>query len=122
MILGIGTDLTSIERVRKAAGRPSFLSRVFSERELLYAGEKAERLAASWAGKEAVIKALRSGILQLPLAEIEILRREDGSPYIEPGEALQRVFREKGVKKAEISLSHEGEYALAFVVLEGEGT
>jgi holo-[acyl-carrier protein] synthase len=123
MIEGIGVDIVKVERLRQAAGRwgKRFLEKVFTEREIKYCMEKHEpftSFAIRFAAKEALIKAL--GQDGFGLKEIEVLNRPDGSPFISPGEGLKRVLLVKGVKKLHLSLSHEKEFGVAFVVAERE--
>jgi len=74
-------------------------------------------VAANFAGKEAFIKAVGR---VFKWKEIEILRKENGEPYIILSGQARKLLEERGLRKAFISLSHDGEYAIAFVILEGE--
>lgn len=118
MILGIGTDLCSISRVEKILNREgedgAFFRRTFTEAERMEASarhDRAQFYAARFAVKEAVAKALRC---RTDLREIESLHREDGSPYVRLSENLQKL----GVSRLHLSITHEGDSALAFVVAE----
>jgi len=124
MIDGIGVDIVKVERLRGAAGRwgRKFLERVFTEREIAYCMAKAEpytSFSTRFAAKEALIKALGGNLFRLK--EIEVLNRADGSPFISPGEKLKEILLIKGVKKIHLSMSHEKEFGIAFVVTEREG-
>lgn len=123
MIAGIGTDLARIERVKKSLARPGFLERVYGpgERELLEglpAPRRAERAAANFAAKEAFGKALGTGLLhEFSLCEAEALRDGHGAPYFFFSGRAAALMQARGLT-AHLSLTHEGEYAAAFVVLE----
>ena len=81
-----GIDLVSVERMRVLLERtPRFLERYFTEAEQAYIGDgarKAERMAAAFAAKEAVAKAMGTGFRGFTLQEIELSHRESGEPYI----------------------------------------
>lgn len=120
MILGVGTDLTEIERIRRACGRGSFLERTFTDEECRQAGGSASRLAGDFAVKEAVAKALGTGFRSFWTRDVEVLRDELGKPYVRLfGGALERA-RALGVERIEVSISNTKELAMAFAVAEGE--
>lgn len=124
MIIGIGTDIIEIERVKKAIQtRPKMVERIFSPREIEYCqgqGNFFASLAARFAAKEAVSKALGTGIRVFKWQDIEVINDELGKPSVEIyGKALVKA-QELGMKKLEISLSHSRDYAVAMVILEGE--
>lgn len=116
MIVGVGVDMIEIERVVHACEREHFLKKIFSEQEIGQMDAKRRRAASDFAGKEAVVKALGTGFSGIEASEIEILRREDGSPYV--------VLQGKAAKKAEelcirdwkISITNTKELVTAFVV------
>lgn len=120
MIIGIGTDIIEIERVRRAVSSEHFKKKVFTENEQNYCESRGIQSAASYAArfaaKEAFFKALGTGIFT-SLTEVEILNNDAGQPQIFLyGEA--KTFAEKlHVKKIFVSLSHCREYATAFVTL-----
>ncbi len=122
MIYGIGIDLIKIERMRVATkkwGR-EFLNRIFTEDEIKYCYERKEpylSLAVRFAAKEALIKAIGSEVF-IPLTDIEIINSENGVPSIRVRGRLKEFFKKKSIKKCHLSLSHEKEFGLAFVVLE----
>lgn len=119
----IGIDMTTISRIEKSCEKENFRSFVFSQKELemFYAREKPKfsSLAANFAAKEAFSKALGTGVRGFSLNEVEILRDEMGAPYLSfSGKAAQIVF--EGGYTAQVSLSHEGDKAIAVVLLEKE--
>ena len=121
-IVGVGIDIIEIERVRLALerGGDRFLKRVFSEREAAYCRGKrhpARHLAARFAAKESVIKALRApqGLGWLWRA-IEVTSA-GGPPALRlTGRARERA-REIGVASSHLSMSHSDTHAVALVVL-----
>lgn len=125
MVRGIGVDMTEIKEVRRLAEVTggAFIERTFTEKERkgsLQASDRWEYLAARYAAKEAVFKALAHLTKEkiFDFREIEIQNYEDGAPYVVLTSMLQTVLTEAGVGKLYISLTHEKEYACAFVVAE----
>ena len=126
MILGLGTDIVSVGRLRelRTAHGDRFLSRVFTRREVETAESRAqldERLATRFAAKEAVMKALGTGWRKgVHFTQIEVRTDKTGKPeLVLTGEALRRA-EAMGASKIHVSLSHELDNALAVVILENE--
>lgn len=119
MILGVGTDLVEIERVRKACERDSFVVRTFTELECRQAGGKASRFAGSFAVKEAVAKALGTGFRRFMPIDIEVIRNELGKPYVKLYRGAEKLAGELGVERIEVSISNTADQAIAFAVAEG---
>ena len=121
MIIGIGTDIVEIERVRRAVEREHFLRRVFTETEINYCQSCGKNSAASYAArfaaKEAFFKALGTGIVTA-LTNIEIRKDVRGKPEIFLEGDAKFLADEKNIDKIFLSLSHSREYATAVVVLE----
>lgn len=122
MIIGIGCDIIEIERIEKACGRESFVKRVFTEREIAYCkGRKAlgySSYAARFAAKEAVLKALGTGLRNGELKEIEVSNDELGKPIITLYGYHKSLSEEKGVKRIHLSLSHTRTEAIAYCIME----
>jgi len=123
MIIGIGTDIIEIVRIKKAIQtRPKMVERIFTPAELEYCQGKGDffaALAARFAAKEAVAKALGTGFRGFKWQDIEVVNDELGKPFVKIyGKAMGKV-EELGITKIEISLSHSRDYAVAMVVLEG---
>ncbi len=123
MIYGLGIDLVKIERMRAVSDKwgKKFFKRVFTEKELAYCYERKEpylSLSVRFAAKEALIKAIGSEIF-IPLTDIEVMNFENGRPSINVQGKLEEFFRKKSIKHCHLSLSHEKEFGIAFVVLEG---
>ncbi len=108
---GLGTDIVEIRRFRELANDAPFFSRVFTQDELTYCQsypDAAPHLAATYAGKEAVVKAINSQ-KQLSLRRIEILRNKDGSPYVRM-EAQTEI-------EVLVSLAHSEQNAVAVALV-----
>lgn len=105
-----------IERIKKAMERPSFLTRVFGEREraeLAQKGNPVQSIAGAFAGKEAFSKAMGTGIRGFSLREVEILHLPSGKPYFYlSGEAARLA---QGVS-LDLSITHADHYASAVAV------
>lgn len=119
-MLRTGIDLIEISRiaaVRKRHGE-RFLHRVFTAREIELYGDKTASLAARWAAKEAVSKALGCGIGDIAWTEIEVLNDEQGMPQLTlSGHAAQKA-KDLGLTEWALSLSHTREHAIAVVVAQ----
>lgn len=125
MIRGIGVDMTEIKEVQRLAESTgqSFVEKTFTEKERaasLKAADRWEYLAARFAVKEAVFKALAHLTKEkaFDFREIETLNQEDGSPCVTVTPMLREVMDAAGVQKIHVSITHEKEYACAFVIAE----
>lgn len=121
MILGIGTDLTAIDRIAKALENPRFPERVYTPGERarlegLCPERRAERAAGLFAAKEAVAKALGTGFVGFGFGDIEILPDAAGRPLVHLRPAARTVAGEDA--RLHVSISHDGGMALAFAVVE----
>jgi holo-[acyl-carrier protein] synthase len=124
MILGIGSDLAQVERIRKSIAQygDRFLTRVYTDRERAYALSKAnaaERFAARFAAKEAGMKAIGTGWRGgITWKDFEVVNGASGQPTLRlSGVALQTAAK-LGVERISISLTHTAETAFAVVILE----
>jgi holo-[acyl-carrier protein] synthase len=116
--LAVGVDIIEIERVKSALQRfgERFLARIYTPVEVAFCRGRAHELAARFAAKEAVMKALGTGARGLAWREIEVLPNRRGKPLVYLyGRALERA-RQIGVSAIEISLTHSRQLALASVV------
>ncbi len=124
MIFGIGTDIVDINRIKSMGSLSTFANKILSENELnvfgdLEKGKQATYLSKQFAGKEAISKAIGTGISgDIKFKEIEILRDERGRPIFNPVENLKEVLANLGITKTHVSLSDEKDYAIAFAILE----
>ncbi|HLO33974.1 MAG TPA: holo-ACP synthase [Anaerolineales bacterium] len=121
MKLATGVDLIEIARIEEVIARHGrhYLERIFTPAELEYCGKRAESLAGRWAAKEAVAKALGTGIGDVAWKEIEILGDEQNAPtLILQGMAASKA-RELGLTNWSVSISHDLSHSVAFVVAIG---
>lgn len=123
MIVGTGIDIAEVARLEKAIASEAFLDRVYTQAEIAYCRSRQKGAAASFAGrfaaKEAVMKALGTGMRGGSFQEIEIINDELGCPRLQLCGHFQQLAQEKGAKKFWVSISHERSYAVAQCILEG---
>lgn len=119
-IVGIGVDQIEIERVLQACDKKGFLKKYFSEDEQCIIKKKRGSAATNFAGKEAVVKALGTGFLKIAPAEVEILRKEDGAPFVRLSGNAKKRSAEMGITTFHISLSDSQTLATAFVIASTE--
>jgi len=119
--LATGIDMVEIERFEGAVARHGdhFLERVFTSRELAEAGDRPASLAARFAAKEAVTKALGCGIGPVTWHEIEILRDKRKAPVLQLHGRAHKLAVGSGLATWSISLSHTHSHAIAMVVAMG---
>ena len=124
MIFGIGADIVEVKRIRKLDSLEKFADKILSLNELeVFKSQIDEKkvtfLAKQFAAKEAVSKALGTGIgKDIRFNQIEILRNSDGKPYLNHDGIITTILNDLGITKTHVSLSDEKKYVLAFVVLE----
>lgn len=122
MIIGIGCDIIEIGRVAKAVGREAFCRRVFTEGETAYCRSRGRQgnasFAARFAAKEAVLKALGTGLRGGALTEIEVVPDGLGKPCVRLSGYHAELAEKLGVRKIHLSLAHGVETAVAYVILE----
>jgi holo-[acyl-carrier protein] synthase len=122
-VMGIGMDLVEVDRMRTAVGRtPGFVGRVFTAAEADWAAEArdpAERLAARFAAKEAVLKALGVGLGAAPLRSIEVVRASSGQPSVVLHDQARELASQHGVYGWHLSLTHTSVTAGAVAVALG---
>jgi len=125
MVIGIGVDIIEIERVKKLIEKFSgkFIKKVFSAREMDYCrrfSDPGRCFAARFAAKEAVLKALGTGLAQgVRWREVEIVNLPGGAPEVVLTGKAAALANTKGVQKVLVSLAHGKNEAIAFVLLEG---
>ena len=116
MIIGIGVDLCSVERLSKSIQRtPALAARLFTDQERIL---KDESLAARFAAKEALAKAVGNPSL-LSWLEVEVETDQLGKPDLVVSGKSARALQTMGVLSTHLSLSHDNGFAIAMVVLEG---
>ncbi|MBA4028449.1 MAG: holo-[acyl-carrier-protein] synthase [Planctomyces sp.] len=125
-IVGHGIDLAEVARVAGllAQHRERFLERVYTAAEAAACqGERrrAERLALRFAAKEAVLKALGTGLTRgIAWTDVEVASLPSGKPVVRLHNAAARVAAELGVTRWELSLSDAGAWAMASVIAIAE--
>ncbi|MBR4321115.1 holo-ACP synthase [Treponema sp.] len=130
MIFGLGTDIAKVSRFEKWVKNPEMIARFFNPCEIvensgsLEGGRRlaflCEHYASRFAAKEAFAKALGTGFVGLELSDFGIVKNEQGKPSFFFGEktlALVEKICGKGCKVS-LSISHEKEFAVSFVVIE----
>ena len=124
MIVGIGTDLADIRRIRQLVQRfgANFLDRVYTRSEQQEAGRRhdpAAYYAGRWAIKEALSKALGCGIgSRCAFTDIETTDSPIGKPDITLSGEAAKTFARSGGKNLFVSISHEANYAIGNVIIE----
>lgn len=114
-----GVDIVNVNRIKKILNskKEKFYEKIFTEREIEYItrkGHKATTVAGNFAAKEAISKALGTGIGSIAWKDIEILREVTGKPYI--NFRNKEIIDKFKIKEIQISISHETDYAIAFAV------
>lgn len=121
MILGIGTDIIEIERINRAINNtPMFLEKIFTKRELDELNKstlRVESVAGNFAVKEAVSKAVGTGMRGFSFNDIEVFRDELGKPIVEVSDKIKDIIKVDNYT-FNVSISHNRTCAIAFVVLE----
>lgn len=116
-ILGIGIDIIEIDRIEKVLKRtPRFLDRNFTEKEVEYFKAnnlRSESIAGNFAAKEAISKAIGTGVRGFKLKDIEILRDDLGKPIVNTYNNLNEICIKYSVKEIKVSISHSENYAVA---------
>ncbi len=131
MIFGIGTDISKVCRFEKWVKNPLLIHRFFNAGETIEEKKDSlgnlprltalcEHYAGRFAAKEAFCKALGTGFTGLELGDFFVKNDESGKPYFELGEKTDKIVRERVGEnyKIHLSISHEKEFAIAFVVIE----
>ena len=118
MAQSVGVDAVEIERVGASVERfgERFLERVYTAREVDYCRGRIPELAARFAGKEAISKALGTGLHGVAWREMEILPDRRGKPLVFLHGRAARRAEEIGLRDFAISLTHTDSLAIAFVV------
>ncbi len=124
MIAGVGIDIVSISRIDRLIRRygDRFLGKVFTEREREEGSRKAMQapfFAARFAAREALYKALGTGWGRgLSLKEVSITTGDAGRPLLDIGERIGEELQGLGIDRWHVSLTHDGDSAIAVVILE----
>ncbi|MCI8622339.1 MAG: holo-ACP synthase [Provencibacterium sp.] len=117
-MIGVGTDIEEIERIRRSMENPRFFTRVFSAEERELFGRRkmsAATVAGNFCAKEAFSKALGTGIRGFSLSEISVLRDPQGRPVLHLTGRAQQLADKLGLAFS-VSISHCPHYATAVVI------
>ncbi|ALQ39904.1 4'-phosphopantetheinyl transferase [Fusobacterium hwasookii ChDC F174] len=121
MIVGIGNDIIEIERVEKAILKEGFKNKVYTQKELENIekrGNRTETYAGIFSAKEAISKAIGTGVREFSLTDLEILNDDLGKPYVVVSEKLDKILKNKKEDyQIEISISHSRKYATAMAII-----
>lgn len=122
MVYGIGVDIIKIERIRSAAEKwgESFIEKILTPAEIEYCYKKNDpypSVAVRFAAKEALIKAAGSGSV-IRMHDMEVVNDRNGRPSLNVRGPLEELFRDRKITGCHLSLSHEKEFGVAYVVLE----
>jgi len=119
-VVGVGTDLVEVSRLRDALERtPALLHRLFTPAEQSRCNRNRDpmpHLAARFAAKESVMKALGRGMSAMAFTDIEVVADSAGAPGIRMSGRARRVADSIGVSEVRVSLTHTGDLAQAFAV------
>jgi holo-[acyl-carrier protein] synthase len=125
LILGLGVDITEVERIQGAIERQGerFLRRIYTPAEIAYCERfrnKFERYAGRFAVKEAAMKALGTGWSHgVRWVDIEVVRERGGKPVLVLAGEAKQIAERLGVKNMAITITHTATQALAQVIFEG---
>lgn len=118
MIVGVGTDIIEVERIKKAIERNSnFLDKIFTAKERLYFESKnnlATSIAGTFAAKEAVSKVFGTGIRNFSWTDIEVSRDTLGKPSISLTNGAKTLAESMNITEIMVSISHCERYAVAY--------
>ncbi|RCW53982.1 MULTISPECIES: holo-ACP synthase [Halanaerobium] len=124
MILGTGIDIVKNKRIKSLIEKyeDRFLKKIYTEAEIEYCQQKinsAASFAARFAAKEAVLKALGTGMRKNSWQDIEVLNDELGKPEVKLSGSTKFRAKELNVSSIFISISHEKDFSVAQVIMEG---
>ncbi|MFH1092533.1 MAG: holo-ACP synthase [Candidatus Omnitrophota bacterium] len=125
MFISCGTDIIETKRMRDAFKRwkDSFLRRIFTNKEIDYSMKRKfyfEHLAARFAAKEAVLKALGDGFSVANLKDVEIINDKHGRPVVTLKRTMEKLRKKKNITQICVSMSHTRDYAQATAILVGK--
>jgi len=122
LITGIGIDIVQVQRMRRWRSQPGLLERYFHPQELATAlsrgGGADLSLASRFAAKEALGKALGTGLEGIVLKDIMVINHHNGRPELQVFSTAREALKKNGANRVHLSLTHEQDNALAMVVLE----
>lgn len=122
MIFGIGTDIVKISRLNSWIENQNLINRFFNEKEIVIEKSKQyllEHYASRFAAKEAFVKAMGTGFLNFEMKDIFVTNNDLGKPILNVEKSALEFLKKRCENfNIHLSLSHEKEYAIAFVIIE----
>lgn len=112
-----GIDIVQISRLDKLKINDNFMKKIFRDNELNYIkkhNNSSKTIAGMYAAKEAFLKAIKKGINDYALIDIEIIHDSNSAPYI----LLHNTLDNSNYKSISISISHDGDYAIASCLIQ----
>lgn len=122
MIVGLGTDIIEIERIKKAILKNDrFLQKNYTKKEIEYCSKKSsyESYAGYFCAKEAFFKAMGTGMQKFDLSGVEVYKNDAGKPYLKFSNEIQIKLKQMNISQVHITISHSDIYAVANCILEG---
>ena len=120
--MNCGVDITKISRFENIENLDGFLNKYFTNEEKAYINSKSksiQTIAGMYSAKEAVLKAMGIGIGSgVALKDISILHDNLGCPYVDITAKIDYYLLQKSAKEITVSISHDGDYAVAFCVVK----
>jgi|TARA_B100001750_G_scaffold242752_1_gene256712 holo-[acyl-carrier protein] synthase len=115
-----GIDIIEINRIVDVKKRfnKRFLKKIYTDQEILYCKDRGPQLASRFAAKEAMMKALGTGIRGIPWKSIEVTRERGKAPKILLHGAAKKKAKELKIHNIALSLSHSKKFAVASVIVE----
>lgn len=120
MIIGIGNDLVEVNRMEEAYNNSAFANKYFTDQEKSMIAGNFQRAAGNFAVKEAVSKVFGTGFRGFSPIDIEVLRDDLGKPYVNLYNKALLMANEMNIAKIHVAITNTKDYALSFVVGEGE--
>jgi holo-[acyl-carrier protein] synthase len=119
-MLTVGVDVVEIPRIEQALNRfgERFLRRIYTDDEVRFCRGRVAELAARFAAKEAVMKALGTGVRGVGWREIEVLPMRGGKPLVYLHDRAHRRAVALGIREMAVSLTHSAGVAIAVVAAE----
>ncbi|QSX06047.1 holo-ACP synthase [Sedimentibacter sp. zth1] len=121
MVFGTGIDIVQINRIEKLLNNKNFINKVYTKKEQDYLDRRKynpQTAAGIFAAKEAISKALGTGIAGFNITDLEIQNDESGRPYVVLYNNALKLSIEKCIVSINISISHEKEYAVSIAIAE----
>ncbi len=119
-MINVGIDIIERERIQNVKIRypKRILKKIFTQNEINYYRDRSPQLAARFAAKEAMMKALGTGIRGVGWKDVEVIRNRGQAPQIKLSGRGKKVGESIGLKNTSLSISHSKDYAVACVTIE----